>query len=151
MRYQAFKKYFSNIVIAISSDVAAIANNAYSKGLISPAVRNNASNFATPSEMRASNLLEAIRCRVQLDHKALDTFLAILKEEPAHEYIAKKIETAAKKSRRRRAALNSKRQKKRKIQLQYKKNRSLKERLYKKRTLFCKYYVVQNYFYCCHQ
>ena len=152
-RYQAFKKYFSDIVIAISSDVAAIANQAYSEGLISPAVRNNASNFATPSEMRASNLLEAIRCRAQLDHKALDIFLAILKEEPAHEYIARKIETAAKKSRRmdvsrrRRAAL--KRQKKRKIQLQYKKNRSLKERLYKKRTLFCKYYVVHNYYYCC--
>ena len=105
---------------------------------------------------------------MQLDHKALDIFLATLKEEPAHEYIAKKIETAAKKSRRRRAALNSKRQKKRKIQLQYKKNISLKERLYKKRTLFCKYFVVHdfiiillpmtaviivlhNYYYCCHR
>ncbi len=90
---------YSSIVRAIQSDVITIANQAYSKGLISEGLHDKILTSKTPDTERASVLLSAVLPRVKLHPKSYSIFMGILKEEPTYSPLVKRIEGFVKKLR----------------------------------------------------
>ena len=85
--YEALKKNFDNLLRDISqiSVLHDLASKCYSKGLITLAERRAA--FATGGDLftQAHDFLDLICSRVKRDGKKYDTFLSILRSEPAYE------------------------------------------------------------------
>ncbi|CAI8020520.1 hypothetical protein GBAR_LOCUS12275 [Geodia barretti] len=85
--YKALQKNFDNLLRDISqiSVLHDLASKCYSKGLITLAERRAA--FATGGDLftQAHDFLDLICSRVKRDGKKYDTFLSILRSEPAYE------------------------------------------------------------------
>ncbi len=95
--HSSLRANYSSIVRAIQSDVITIANQAYSKGLISEGLHDKILTSKIPDTERASVLLSAVQHRVKLHPKSYSIFMGILKEEPSYSPLVKQIEGFVKK------------------------------------------------------
>ena len=86
--YKALQENFDEFVQATSLTILdELALKAYSKGLIS---RNGKEEILAPGGSglgKANKFLELIRARIKRDGKAYDTFVSILKSEPAYHHL----------------------------------------------------------------
>ena len=88
-----FRKHFAELWRAISRlGMLKMTAKAYSKGLISTGLKDTIFSVDGTSEgIKASLLLSTIERRIKFDQSAFDTFVDILRSEPAYEHLAEKL------------------------------------------------------------
>ena len=89
----AIQKHFAELWEALSElGMLEVTAKAYTKGLITGEVKKTISSVNGTSEgIKAHLLLSAIEGRIRSDQSAFDTFVDILRSEPAYEHLAEKL------------------------------------------------------------
>ena len=87
------RKHFSDLVDKVSKmGMLDITLKAYQEKLITGEIRNTVLSVNGTSEgVKANILLSAIEGRIKGDPSAFDTFVEILRSEPAYEHLAEKL------------------------------------------------------------
>lgn len=87
--YKCLQENFADFLEGIShlSVLHDLAVKAYSKGLIAKSGKKEAFSSGMSLDVQANNFLELIETRIKRDPKAYDTFLDILRSEPAYEHL----------------------------------------------------------------
>ena len=88
-----FQKHFAELWRAIPRlGMLKVTAKAYSKGLISTELKDTIFSVdGTSGGRKASLLLSTIERRIKFDQSAFDTFVGILRSEPAYEHLAEKL------------------------------------------------------------
>ena len=91
--YAAIQEHFGELWGAISRlGMLELTTKAYSKGLITTEVKETIFSVnGTSKGIKADLLLSAIQERIRADQSAFDTFVEILRSEPAYEHLADKL------------------------------------------------------------
>ena len=91
--YTAIQEYFDELWGALSEQgMLEVTTKAYSKGLITREVKKTVFSENGASEGRKADLLlSAIQERIKTDPHAFDTFVDILRSEPAHRRLVNKL------------------------------------------------------------
>ena len=91
--YAAIQEHFDELWGAISRlGMLELTTKAYTKGLITREVQETIfSENGTSAGRKAHLLLSAIQERIKIDQSAFDTFVEILRSEPAYDILADKL------------------------------------------------------------
>ena len=91
--YVAIKEHFDELWDALSEQgMFEVTIKAYSKGLITREVKKAVFSRSGADEVvKANVLLSAIQERIKTDQSAFDTFVEILRSDPAYEHLADKL------------------------------------------------------------
>ena len=91
--YTAIQKHFNELWGTLSEHgMFEVTTKAYSKGLITREVKKTVfSENGTSEGRKADLLLSAIQVRIKTDPHAFDTFVDILRSEPAYQHLVNKL------------------------------------------------------------
>ena len=89
--FAEIQKHFNELLDALSNmGMDEIAAEAYSKGLISDQIKQFVLSSDGTSTKKANALLTAIQVRIKTDPNTFDTFVEILRSQPAYQPLADK-------------------------------------------------------------
>ena len=80
--YKTFRKHSADLLTVIQ-DPEVLAWELYAENIISPAVRDTATNMTHERGKRTSDLLAAVDSRIGVDPGAFDVFLYVLTKRPS--------------------------------------------------------------------
>ncbi len=93
---QALRRHFNSLVDCIQ-DPGPVADSAFSEGLISQSVLEQATHSTGLRMGRNRTLLQAILSHVREQPSSLKVFIRILKKERVYEHLAMKLESSLRK------------------------------------------------------
>ena len=79
--YKAFRKHSADL-LTIIQDPEVLAWELFAQNIISPAVRDAATNMTHERGVRTSKLLAAVESQIAVDPKTFDVFLSMLAKRP---------------------------------------------------------------------
>ena len=86
-----FQRHYSVLVSSITSCLNTVANELYSRNIISDEVLSGVLEGCETSQNKASNLLLCVKRNINSNPAVLLKFMNVLKEEPSCDGITKKI------------------------------------------------------------
>ena len=90
--FAVIRKHFKELLAALSQmGMDELAAEAYSKGLISDQIKHLVLSSDATSTKKADALLSAIQVRIKTDPNTFDTFVEILRSQPAYQPLADKL------------------------------------------------------------
>lgn len=90
--FRVFQKHFSELLDALSKmGMDELVAEAYSKGLVSDQIKQVVLSSDGTSTKKANALLSAIQVRMKTDPTTFDSFVEILKLQPAYQPLADKL------------------------------------------------------------
>ena len=95
--YETFRKHSADLLTAIQ-DPEVLAWELYAESVITPTVRDAATNMMHERGKRTSDLLAAVDSRIMVDPGAFDVFLSVLDKRPAMSDLCGRMKDAYSKS-----------------------------------------------------
>ena len=95
--YKTFRKHSADL-LAVIQDPEVLAWELYAESVITPAVRDAATNTMHERGKRTSDLLAAVDSRIMVDPGAFDVFLSVLDKRPAMSDLCGRMKDAYSKS-----------------------------------------------------
>jgi len=90
--FRVFQKHFSELLDALSKmGMDELVAEAYSKGLVSDQIKQDVLSSDYTSTKKANALLSAIQARMKTDPTTFDSFVEILRLQPAYQPLADKL------------------------------------------------------------
>ena len=87
--YTAIQEHYDKLLGALTNmGMLEVAAKAYSKGLITPEIRDSVFSRKCAELKEANVLLSAVQEKIKTDPSAFDTFIKILRSERAYEHLA---------------------------------------------------------------
>ena len=93
--YTAIQKHYDELLGALTNmGMLGMTEMAYSRGLITSEIKSIILSGKSTEFKEANILLSAIQEKIKTDPSAFDTFIEILRSEPAYEHLADMLQTS---------------------------------------------------------
>lgn len=86
-----FISYYDKLQKLIQGEVQNVAAKSLAKHLLSSGEHSKCTHLLYTAEQQAAFFMQAVRNKIEVDADNFYTFIGILKKEPSHESMAKKL------------------------------------------------------------